>query len=67
MEKPIWKITRQFYEYITSKVFDLERGQPKEVTGKDYLTPENYKKATNYYETKKYNIRITRYSRYKRI
>lgn len=42
-----------FYEHVTSKGFDLERGQPKEITGRDYLPPEKYKQATNYYETKK--------------
>lgn len=48
-----------FYEHVTSKGFDLERGQPKEITGRDYLPPEKYKQATNYYETKKMLKRIT--------
>lgn len=46
------KLQDNFYEHVVSKGFDLERGQPKEITGREYLDPQKYKQFTNYYETK---------------
>ena len=41
-----------YYEYITSKGFDLERGLPVEETGRKHETIQNFKNLTNFEETK---------------
>ena len=43
----------KFYENIVSKGFKLEQGQPKEVTNREHYSMEEYKKITNYENTKK--------------
>ena len=42
-----------FFEYITSKGFELERGLPVEETGAKHEKIENLKKVTNFENTKK--------------
>ena len=42
-----------FFEYITSKGFELERGLPVEETGAKHEKIENLKKITNFENTKK--------------
>lgn len=41
-----------FYEYITSKGFQLERGQASELTKRQHYTVEEFKRITNYENTK---------------
>lgn len=50
----------KFYDYISSKEFKLERGQAVEITGNEHLSIEEYKKITNYENTKKVikNIKV---------
>ena len=47
------KLQNAFYEYITSKGFDLERGLPVEETGAKHQKIEDLKKITNFENTKK--------------
>ena len=42
-----------FYEYVTIRGFDLERGLPKEETNREHFSIEEYKKITNFENTKK--------------
>lgn len=42
-----------YYEYVTSKEFDLERGLPVEETGAKHEKIEDLKKLTNFENTKK--------------
>ncbi len=50
----------KFYNYISLKGFKLERGQAVEVTGNQHISIEEYKKITNYENTKKVikNIKV---------
>ena len=48
-----------FYEYITSKGFDLQRGLPAEETKRKNETIQNYKQITNFENTKKFLESIT--------
>ena len=48
-----------FYEYITSKGFDLQRGLPAEETKRKNETIQNYKQITNFENTKKVLESIT--------
>ena len=48
-----------FYEYITSKEFDLQRGLPAEETKRKNETIQNYKQITNFENTKKVLENIT--------
>ena len=46
-------LQNEFYKYITSKGFDLERGLPIEETGAKHQKIEELKKITNFENTKK--------------
>ena len=48
-----------FYEYVTSRGFDLERGLPKEETGREHLSVKEFKAITNFEETKRKLNNIT--------
>lgn len=48
-----------FYEYITSKGFNLQRGLPSEETKRKNETIQNYKQITNFENTKKVLENIT--------
>ena len=48
-----------FYEYITNKGFDLQRGLPVEETKRKNETIQNYKQITNFENTKKVLENIT--------
>ena len=41
-----------FYQYMTSHNFELERGVPKEKTGREHLDIKEYKEITNFDKTK---------------
>ena len=41
-----------FYQYMTSYNFKLERGVPKEETGREYIDIKEYKEITNFDKTK---------------
>jgi hypothetical protein len=41
-----------FYKYMTSHNFELERGVPKEETGREHIDIKEYKKITNFDKTK---------------
>ena len=41
-----------FYQYVTSHNFELERGVPKEETGREHLDIKEYKEITNFDKTK---------------
>ena len=47
------QLQNAFFEYITSKGFELERGLPVEETGAKHEKIENLKKITNFENTKK--------------
>ena len=47
------QLQNAFFEYITSKGFELERGLPIEETGAKHEKIENLKKITNFENTKK--------------
>ena len=47
------QLQNAFFEYITSKGFELERGLPVEETGVKHEKIENLKKVTNFENTKK--------------
>ncbi len=40
------------YQYMTSNNFDLERGVPKEETGREHIDIKEYKEITNFNKTK---------------
>ena len=42
-----------YYDYITSKGFNLQRGLPSEETGRSHETIQDYKRLTNFENTKK--------------
>lgn len=42
-----------FYNYMTSHNFELERGVPKEESGREHIDLSEYKELTNFDETKK--------------
>ena len=42
-----------FYNYMTSHNFELERGVPKEESGRVHIDLSEYKELTNFDETKK--------------
>ena len=48
------QLQNDFFEYITSKGFKLERGLPVEETGAKHEKIEDLKKLTNFENTKKY-------------
>ena len=41
-----------FYQYMTSHNFELERGVPKEETGREHIDIKKYKEITNFDKTK---------------
>lgn len=41
-----------FYKYMVENGFNLQRGLPKEETGREHYTVEEYKKITNFKQTK---------------
>ena len=41
-----------FYQYMTSHNFELERGVPKEETGREHIGIKDYKEITNFDKTK---------------
>ena len=41
-----------FYQYMTSHNFELERGVPKEETGREHIDIKEYKEITNFNKTK---------------
>ena len=41
-----------FYQYMTSHNFELERGVPKEETGREHIDIKEYKEITNFDKTK---------------
>ena len=41
-----------FYKYMTSHNFELERGAPKEETGREHIDLKEYKEITNFDKTK---------------
>ncbi|MDD7473670.1 MAG: hypothetical protein PUH01_05990, partial [Pseudomonadota bacterium] len=47
------RLQNAYYEYVTSKGFDLERGLPVEKTGAKHERIEDLKKLTNFENTKK--------------
>ena len=48
-----------YFEYVTSKGFELERGLPAEETGRKHETIHNYKQLTNFENTKEVLKNIT--------
>ena len=46
------RLQNAFYEYMISHNFELERGLPKEETGREHLNLEEYKEITNFEKTK---------------
>ncbi|MEE0865701.1 MAG: MobV family relaxase [Clostridia bacterium] len=46
------RLQNAFYQYMTSHNFELERGVPKEKTGREHLDIKEYKEITNYDKTK---------------
>lgn len=53
-------LQNSFYDYITSKSFNLERGLPAEETGAKNERMEDLKRITNYENTKKILDKITK-------
>ena len=53
------KLQDSFYKYVTSRGFELERGLPKEETGKEHLSVKEFKAITNFEETKRKLNNIT--------
>lgn len=47
------ELQNTYFEYITSKGFKLERGLPSEETGRKHETIQDYKRLTNFENTKK--------------
>ena len=48
-----------YYDYVNSKGFELERGLPSEETGRKHETIQDYKKITNFENTKEVLKNIT--------
>lgn len=48
-----------YYEYVTSKGFELERGLPSEETGRKHETIKDFKQITNFENTKRVLENIT--------
>ena len=46
------QLQNAFYEYMVSHNFELERGLPKEETGREHLNLKEYKEITNFEKTK---------------
>ena len=46
------QLQNAFYEYMVSHNFELERGLPKEETGREHLDLKEYKEITNFEKTK---------------
>ena len=46
------RLQNAFYEYMISHNFELERGLPKEETGREHLNLKEYKEITNFEKTK---------------
>lgn len=46
------KLQDAFYQYMTSHNFKLERGVPKEETGREHIDIKEYKEITNFNKTK---------------
>lgn len=64
--KEFWKgsdsyrnLQNAYYEYVTSKGFNLERGLPVEETGRKHENLEDFKNLTNFKETKQLLNNIT--------
>lgn len=47
------KLQNKYWEYITSKGFELQRGLPVEETNREHISIQEYKKITNFENTKK--------------
>ncbi len=47
------KLQDSYHKYITSKGFNLERGQAVEITDREHLSIKEYKQITNFENTKK--------------
>ena len=46
------KLQNAYYEYVTRKGFELERGLPKEETNREHYTIQEFKNITNFEKTK---------------
>ena len=46
------RLQDSFYQYMTSHNYELERGVPKEETGREHLDIKEYKEITNFDKTK---------------
>lgn len=46
------RLQDSFYQYMTSHSFELERGVPKEETGREHIDIKEYKEITNFDKTK---------------
>ena len=46
------QLQNAFYEYMVKNGFDLQRGLPKEETNREHYSVEEYKKITNFKQTK---------------
>lgn len=53
------QLQNEFYSYMVSNGFDLERGSPKEETNRKHYTIEEYKTITNFENTKETLKNIT--------
>lgn len=53
------ELQNAYFEHITSKGFNLERGLPSEETGRKHETIQDYKQLTNFENTKKVLQNIT--------
>ncbi len=47
------KLQNKYWEYVTSKGFELQRGLPVEETNREHISIQEYKKITNFENTKK--------------
>lgn len=46
------ELQNAYYEYVTQKGFELERGLPKEEINREYYTIQEFKNITNFEKTK---------------
>ena len=53
------KLQNAYFEYVSSKVFKLERGLPSEETGRKHEKIQDFKQITNFENTKKILKNIT--------
>ena len=53
------ELQNEYFKHITSKSFNLERGLPSEETGRKHETIQDYKRLTNFENTKKVLQHIT--------